>query len=532
MNPKNNIPQFFIQIRQKYLFFLLLNRELIFLTIFALVLRFIAFLFLYDWIDDGFTWIFFSKNIHNDLFFQTPRNFVFLPLFAYVGALFILLTDLIGLELLKSLQFLNMLLGTITVTLTYITAKKVTPNRRVPLLSGLLVATNPIHVIYSVSSLTEILFGVFLLLAVLFYINMDNHQYSLFFSGLCFSLACLTRYESWALIPFLIPYFFYHRNKIGERWVQIIWAACIGLIGIILWFLREAIVFDNPWLPLEHYLGGKGASGGIETANNVFIDAFYFPIKLIIITINAGFFPLFLFPFLLYYYKNIRNSAVITLYVLFASFMSVLCLSFILGGNSGWDRYLLPIIPETMILSSLTIVVLLENFLTHIHLNFPSKLHDIKKASSLILGIFIFYYLATGGIIITLYAPEFNFDRDREAIEAGRFLAKNYTEGTIICDLPPLLVASELDTSLFYDSLNFFTLETKSGTINQRLQSLEVKYVVWTNVDYSHLEDYLPFLNATTPDDLVYEGTLFKNIYRTERVPKHAFADIFEIVYL
>ncbi len=510
--------------------FFVKHRMLFFLTALGFLLRFIAYLFLSDWFYDGFTWIFYSKTIHEDPFFTTGHNRIFLPLFAYIGAIFLLITNFFNIALIKSLQLLNLILGTLTVSFTYVTAKRATDDSRIPNLSGLLIATNPVHVIYSVSSLTEILFGLFLLLTVFFFIDMNNHRYSLFLSGFCFSLACITRYESWALIPLFIPFFYIKRHEIGERWIQIIGAACIGLLGVSLWFLREAVVFGNPWIPLEHYLSGKGIAGGIESSSNLLVNVFHFPGNLIKISMAIGFFSLFIYPILIITLKSIRNSALDTIYFLFASFIFVLSLSRVLGGNSGWDRYLLPILPQTIIIGTLSIVIVVDFIIEKIQLNYSYVFINKSTLSSLILGVVMILYLLMGGLTVTIYLHTFNLDRYHEPVEAGHYLASIYSEGTIICDLKSVHLASELGDSNFYGSYDFFEQETV-GSIKERFQSRDVRFVVWTNARYPVLEEYLPFLNSTTPKEVEYQGITFTMIFRSDRNTQSLLADIFEIGY-
>ncbi len=516
--------------------FIQLYRLIILITLLAFFLRLIAFLFLYDWVDDGFLWVVFSKGIHEDPFFLTRRNWVFLPLYAYVGAVFIYFTDLVGLELVKSLQLLNTLLGTLTVVLTFLIADRITDDSRIPFLSGLILATNPVHIFYSVASTNEILFGVFLLFSIWFFIEIDTHSYNLFFSGLCFSLACLVRYESWALVPLLIPFFAHKRHEIGNRGIQLVGAACVGLLGIILWTIREAVVFNKPWRYLNHYLSGHGARGGLESSNIVIFDALYFSLLLTIISITVAIFALLFLPFILIFCKEIRNPNLTTVYFIFGSFVFILSLSRVLGGNSGWVRYLIPILPQTMILGVLAIIKGLDLSIDLLKKKFSKLQISRKKLASIILGIILIFYMIVGCVTIAVVVTVVKLDRHHGAIEAGRVLEDIYSNGTIICDLPSVITASNIKPSLFFDSINFFVFYT-SGSIKERLEMKKVSFIIWTNADYSHLEDHMPYINGSSPPEVAHDGVLFSRVYHStcnsesKRIIEQALIDIYQLTF-
>ncbi|MFX0209205.1 MAG: hypothetical protein ACFFDT_24690, partial [Candidatus Hodarchaeota archaeon] len=112
-----------------------------------------------------------------------------------------------------------------------------------------------------------------------------------------------------------------------------------------------------------------------------------------------------------------------------------------------------------------------------------------------------------------------------------------YTDGTIICDLPTVISSSNIKPSLFYDSINFFEFHT-SGSLNERFQAKKVTFLIWTNAEYSHLEEYMPYINSNSPTGIEYEDILLTRVYQSTRahesgrIGEQVIVDIYNVEYL
>lgn len=92
----------------------------------------------------------------------------------------------------------NVLFGALGATLTYLFAHEITGRKKAALLAGILIATDPLHVVLSRFTFDEIYGGVFFLAAIILYLRHRQRCSLIVFSA--FSLGCAVAIK-WAYLP-------------------------------------------------------------------------------------------------------------------------------------------------------------------------------------------------------------------------------------------------------------------------------------------------------------------------------------------
>lgn len=181
---------------------------LIFLTLFAFAVRGVIFYYWMDAPGDGPTKAMYAYN-----WYKSPHiipHGIWLPGFEYLTGSFSILVN----NPLFSIRLLNLIAGTLTIPLLYLLVRKIY-NHVSALFAGSILSFLPLHVGYSVSSLTEATFLFEIIAAILLLvIATERESYRrLFLVGSVFFIfyATMTRYEAWLLIPFF-PCFYYWKT--------------------------------------------------------------------------------------------------------------------------------------------------------------------------------------------------------------------------------------------------------------------------------------------------------------------------------
>lgn len=111
-----------------------------------------------------------------------------------------------------ALRLPSALLGTMSVLLIYFITKKIT-NEFLAIIISLFASTNPYLVWVSRLGLQESTTIFFMLLAIFFFLHSEKNQKNYFFFGISLGLAVLTKYTSFILLPLILTYIYFNRDK-------------------------------------------------------------------------------------------------------------------------------------------------------------------------------------------------------------------------------------------------------------------------------------------------------------------------------
>lgn len=101
----------------------------------------------------------------------------------------------------------NVLFGAVAVILTFLFAREITGSRKTALLAGLLLATDPLHVVLSRYTFDEVYGGAFFLAAIVLYLKHNRRSSWLMLSALFMGCALATKWyyvPCWLMIYFLV----------------------------------------------------------------------------------------------------------------------------------------------------------------------------------------------------------------------------------------------------------------------------------------------------------------------------------------
>jgi len=210
------------------------NRKLLIILLIALIVR-VVYLS-----EPAF---YFDEGIHSELTrlylngeIATPwERFDQPPVSTYFNALS---ASVLGLSEF-SMRIVEVIFGVLTVAIMYLLTKKLF-NEKVALISSLLLAVTPLHVIYSRFAYTDVMLLFFMLVSVLFTeysFDRKSYRYPLL-AGLFAALAFLTKYSA---IVVLLPYHLIFFLRTGERdfgkWVKNIAVQIITFIMVFIFIL-------------------------------------------------------------------------------------------------------------------------------------------------------------------------------------------------------------------------------------------------------------------------------------------------------
>lgn len=116
-------------------------------------------------------------------------------------------------------------------------------------------AFNPSLIYLQTTPMTELPFLATLCLSIYSLLRAFPHQkpLRLIWAGLAYSLACLTRYEAWALLPLmLLIILVFSQGSLKTRFGAVLKWSSTALLGIIYWFWHNWAIFGNAF---EFYNG-------------------------------------------------------------------------------------------------------------------------------------------------------------------------------------------------------------------------------------------------------------------------------------
>lgn len=226
------------------------------LTIAAFILRLIAFFFFQEIAGDGP-----SRAMQAYMWYESPLlrpHMFWLPGYIYLTGAFNMVVN----DPLISTRIFNLLLGTLTVPIFYLLIQRIF-NHITALLCATLLVVFPLHITLSVTSLAEvsllleIIAGSFLVLKAA-ETKGWRRNINLILSIFMFSLASLTRYEAWILLP-LFPT--YYLLKTGRFYQSLFLAIGLALFPIV-WIVAN--LFQTGSFLSAHgadlIIAGKGAN--------------------------------------------------------------------------------------------------------------------------------------------------------------------------------------------------------------------------------------------------------------------------------
>jgi dolichyl-phosphate-mannose-protein mannosyltransferase len=160
----------------------------------------------------------------------------------------------------------NILFGSLAATLTGIFAMQISGSRRTALLAGLLLATDPLHIVLSRYTWEEIYGGAFFLVALVCFHRFSRNNYWLFTSAIFLGCALATK---WYYVPawFLLYVLLLVKNgnyriQANVLYVTCVWLMlpiCVYILSYYQWFgrgytLNEFVQFIiNAYYSLQNY---------------------------------------------------------------------------------------------------------------------------------------------------------------------------------------------------------------------------------------------------------------------------------------
>ncbi|MDD5363096.1 MAG: hypothetical protein PHN88_13245 [Ignavibacteria bacterium] len=273
------------------------------------------------------------RNPHN-----LSLHWVWLPLFHYIGALFVC----IGAEM-QAIRFLNIIVWASIPFLIYYYLRAKNAESDIPVISSLVCAIFPLGILMGTTAQPEPLFSLSILLFVVFF---DREKFIL--SSVFLSIACMLRYEAWAVLGFVSLYLIYliirkKTIKTATNYVRLYFVIFLPVILILIWtFLRYES--DGRWFAFLHgtmqfandALGEtNSAQGGfMKVLNDLFFYPFWVPFLftgIVVFAVPFGFKEFF------------RNNK-----ILFISGLGILLFitfSWVFKSNLGLNRHFTSLIP-------------------------------------------------------------------------------------------------------------------------------------------------------------------------------------------
>jgi Gpi18-like mannosyltransferase len=267
-------------------------------------------------------------------------NGVFLPFFQYLISFLILLGGN-----LTTVRVMSAIAGSLTIIPVYKMSMQFSKTKRLAKFCMMLVALNPILIVYSSLAMSE---SLYVLLVTLSIYSLVIHKYA--WATIPLTLAVLTRYESWILLPAIFLFFIWKDKRFSSEKQIPILASCIAIIG---WLWINKQYYNDPFVFL-HNLGAVNLPYRFDVAT-----VWSIPESL------RGVFNLALYPLIypvmyvpiisaLLYLKatslsksNPPASLMITICLVYNMLLTI---TQMLHANWGWGRHFLPLIPIYTIL--------------------------------------------------------------------------------------------------------------------------------------------------------------------------------------
>ena len=402
-------------------------------------------------------------------------HWVWLPLFHYIGAFFVL----IGPEM-QSLRYVNVIIWNAIPLILYFYLKKKETESLIPFSAALLTALSPIGILMGTTAQPEPLFALLILLFIIFF---DKGKFII--SAIILSASCMLRYEAWAVLMgiglFILVSIFKEKSlKLSAfgKSLLVYFVILLPALTILCWSVLRYFS-DGQWFLFLHGTQ-KFASDALRQNNSVdgglftFVkDLFFYPfwIPFIFTGITVLLAPL---GFKKFYTENR------VMFVTGISILVFISVSWIMKANLGLNRHFTSIIPFYSVMAAYGLYILNEY----------SKKYTLFKSGKVI-------PLATSVIILVysvmwLYIWRINNVAsfvDRKA--AVSFLTRIYnTESDknmlILSNEPVVEVLSRIDYKLF----DHHWMEENQET-TEYILSLKKTYKNFYIIANSRLEPFL-----------------------------------------
>jgi hypothetical protein len=359
---------------------------------------------------------------------------------------------------------------------------------------------------------TNIPLGVFLVASALWILNRSEKNPALILSGIALGLACLTRYEYWILVPFIILLLRYIKQMNIKQ---------AGLISLPAFLLPGMWLFANLGSGTEgsfidHYFHGGGSDtsslfgspllNGIATLIGPFVlTAFLFFIVLPVIV-----------KFML---KRSRSKTVsfsmISLLIGTLIFIELVVITFA-GISPGWPRYHLLYIP--LIIPVLAIDQV-SDIILQLKVKFSKRIirgrvtHRQHKVQVVILSVVLILFGSIGTISYDDHFDDLDSDH-----EAGQVLGEEWVnyKGKVLCDIPAVVTSSKIPVKYFIRTSDLGWNQTYWP---EYFKENDIKWLVFTDRDYAFIS-YVGNHKILTlsPPELTYQEVYRKGNFENPQI--------------
>jgi len=350
------------------------------------------------------------------------------------------------------LEFFIPFIGALSVIFVYILAKEMF-NEKIALYSSIFLLLLPLHVLYSGKILTDVFSTFFLILTVIFFwygFEKGKDNYKLLF-GMFFALSLLARYTVLWMIPVFFIYLLIKNRNLYFLKDEYLWLSIIVFFLFLSpWLVYGIFQYDNPFGAFIHGIKAASYWGGIQD--------WYFYLQY-----SFNMFSIVIITFLISLFFIIFNKKKIKPQLLFLLLWFFIFLFFTLIMAHKEDRFLVPLTPPLVIISSLF-------------------LNNVKKNKTLIqFSITLFLIVSLVYSFTHYYQNSYN-EINKCFIEANKFLKDILDDTLIITDQSPIIYYYSKQETHFYPSP--FSINNLKNLVNNYYQDREI-YILFSEYDMS-----------------------------------------------
>ena len=429
--------------------------------------------------------------------YNLSSHWVWLPLFHYIGAFFII----IGTNL-EPIRIVNLILWNSIPLILYFYLRKKISNSYIPIIASMLTALSPIGILMGTTAQPEPLFT---LLILLFVKSFDFKKY--FLSSVLLGISCMLRYEAWALLAGLCMYYLIQiiKNKTirispNGKNISLYLNIILPFILILIWTLLR-YQSDGEWFSFLHgthkfandALGEVNSmQGGIfKFLNDVFFYPFWIPFLFTGIAV-------ILVPFGLRKFFTENKIA----FVASLSILVFISASWVMKANLGLNRHFTSLIPFYSMLLAYGFVNVSDYLKKY-------KLFSSGKLLLTIFAVVILFYTSMW-LYIWRDTNSNNFSEKRDTIEFLKQLNSKNPDAVILCNDPMIEVLSGID----YKTFNHFWMDTSPET-KQYIESLKsgrgIIYIITSAENETLFSSFAARIyESSAPDKNGYKILIFK----------------------
>ena len=413
--------------------------------------------------------------------FNLSIHWVWLPLFHYIDAFFVLLGA--GMQVIR---FLNVLFWFLMPVLTYIFLISKNTAIKYALPAAVITAISPIGILMGTTAQPEPLFAILILLFVLLFEKTDYYS-----SSFILALACLLRYEAWAVFIFISFYVLYlriikSRNLSSAKKISILSVIIVPAVAVTAWSVLRYFS-DGSWflfLSGTHQFASdalgesNSADGGvIKFISDLFFYPFWIPFLYFGIT-------LFFIPFSII--KFIKENIVLSITGI--SILGFITISWMLKSNLGLNRHFNSLVPIYSILIAYGLFEVADKTKLFFENKIMSKnafrnLSSLRFWTSLTFIILSFYTIMW--LYIYIDSNKGMFDERYRTVEYIKTISDR---SIIVCNDPVLEVLSGVEYKLF----DHFWMGENEETLNYLKSLMRYNNSVYV-IAGEELKDYLHY---------------------------------------